>query len=267
MTTASGKQLPMGFRFGYIFELNANGRPKATGVTPYEGIPFYGSQAFTLNFPEAQRITHYGEDRTLASAFLASKDPVIGELRSAVDNLDLDAVLSGNKKFEVGEAAMLAAQTDNQGNEPVVGGLFYQKSLDLTSKRARWRTFLIPSMIVQPIPSGFAEGVESARYPIICNPSGAHLWGTPMTLNTEGALEAAVFRGMTEGKPKLVAFLGDGTTLAFPLPANAPALSTDKIVVVKNGAEVTSGITLATTGVTFAVAPALNDDIDIFYEH
>ncbi len=267
MTTASGKQLPMGFRFGYIFELNANGRPKATGVTAYEGIPFQGAQAFTLNFPESQRITHYGEDRPLASAFLPSKDPVTGELRSAVDNLDLDAVLSGNKKFEVGEAAMLAAQTDNQGNEPVVGGLFYQKSLDLSTKRARWRSFLLPSIIVQPIPSGFAEGSESARYPIICNPSSAHLWGTPMTLNIEGALEAAVFRGMTEGKPKLVAFLGDGTTTVFPLPTSAPALSTDKIVVVKNGTEVTSGITLATTGVTFAVAPALNDDIDVFYEH
>ena len=71
---------------------------------------------------------------------------------------------------------------------------------------------------------------------------------------------------MSFGKPKMVAWKGDGTITAFNLPTNAPALATSKMTVWKNGTIVTTGLTKTTTTLTFTTAPAAGDIVVCLYE-
>jgi hypothetical protein len=262
----TGNQLAVGLRYGVAFALNAAGRPAATGATAYTGVEFAGAKAFTLNVPEPRRIAHVGDDRVLAVDYLPPTEPVTGEIRTARGSLELDALLSGAKVGALGEASYLARASDRQGSEPQVGLLLYQQSLEAASRLRRWRVIVIPATRCIPMPAGMEEAAAEFRYSLAPSPSQTHLWGAPLSLATDGATEAAYLELMTEGKPKLVAFKADGTAVLFSFPTGAPALDVEKIVVWKNGTIVSTGVTKAVTGLTFAAAPTSGDEIVAFYE-
>lgn len=266
MANASSNQYRVGFRFGAVFELNANGRPNATSTTFYEGLEFKGPKAFNFSTPEVRQISHYGWDRVAAVDFLPSTDPVSGEILVSQQYFDLDALLLNLVKYNIGETTMLAGATDQQGNEPDVGLLLYAQALDASTKLRNWNFIIIPKARFNVLPGGWDENSAEHRYPFVASPSANHLWGATMAVATEGATEAAYHRGHSIYKPKLVAALGDGSTVAFTFPATAQAADTNKVAVYVNGTVVSTGITVATTGVTFDTAPALNADIDVLYE-
>jgi len=266
MSNASGQQYAVGLRYAVVFELNTDGRPNATAQTAYEGLEFKGPKAFSLNTPEPRQISHYGWDRVAAVDYLPPTEPVSGEITVSQEDLDLDALLENVTKFNVGEATLLAGASDQQGSEPDVALLLYQQSLDATTKIRNWRFIIIPKARVKALPGGMDENAGENRYTFVAAPSANHLWGAAMVSGTEGAEEAAFFRGQAVYKPKVVAYLGDNSTVLFSFPAAAQAANTDKVAVFVDGTEQTSGITVATTGVTFTTAPALDADIVIFYE-
>jgi len=187
-------------------------------------------------------------------------------MQTAKNNFTLDALLSGVDVATIGEAKILARATDQQGYEPQIGLLLYQQSLDASSRLRRWRWHILPMTKVVPMAAGMSDQAATFDYQIAPTPTNYHLWGTALALNTEGATEAVVIEGMSEGKPNIVAWLGDGTEDEFLFPTSKAAIDVDKVEVWKNGTLVSSGLTVTTTKITFAVAPALNDRIVAFYE-
>lgn len=266
MSATSGKQLPIGLRFAAIFALDANGRPAASTTSAYEGLEIRGPKTFSLTPPDPRQISHMGNDRVLAVDILPPTEPTRGELRASVNDFAVHALLTGTQVKTVGEASEIAYNTDKQGSEPQVGLLLYQQSLSVGDGLRHYRAFVIPLAVCIPKPQGMSENPEDVTYVINPTLSNDRLWGDTLVLADDGITEASIFEYMCEGKPKLVAFLADGTEDEFLFPTSAPAKSTAKIAVFKNGVEITAGITKATTKVTFTSAPTLNDNITVFYE-
>ena len=266
MSATSGKQLSVGLRYAVAFALNSNGTPAASSTSVYEGVQFEGAKAYELTFPESRRITHVGDDRVQAVDYLPPTESVAGKLQTAKNNFTLDALLTGVDVATIGEAKIVARATDQQGFEPQFGLLLYQQSLDAASRLRRWRFHILPIAKAIPQSSGMGDQAAVFDYQIAPTPTNYHLWGTALALNTEGATEAVVIEGMSEGKPNIVAWLGNGTEDEFLFPTSKPAIDVAKVAVWKNGTLVSSGLTVATTGITFTVAPSNNDRIVAFYE-
>lgn len=268
MTTSSGKQLAVGLRSATVFALNSSGTPLAVApaATPYEGLSIRGAKAFDLQQPQARKISHSGEDRVMMVDFLPAIEAGEAVIRASVDDQDLIALLSNVKKVTVGEATGVAIGTDQQGFEPSVALLLYQQSKDLSLGIRRWRSYIVPSAICYPISSGMNDSPQDETFQIALSPTTKHLWGTALAALTEGATSMQVFKMMTEGRPNIVAWLGDGTEDEFLLPVAKPALSTTKMTVWVNDVVTTTGITKAVTKLAFTAAPTSGDRIVCFYE-
>lgn len=270
MANTSGKQLAVGLRRAVIFALDANGYPAAPGTTVYEGIEIVGPKAFNLTIPEARRISHTGNDRVLALDYLPPLEGVSGELRVASNDIVAKALVSAVNTFIVGEANFMPWGTDKQGSELDLGMLLFQQSLDTDTKSRRWKFYLVPKGRTIPSPASMDENPAEDLYRVAPNPTTKHLWGTALVAGTEGATESALFEGMSEGKPNIVAFKGDGTVVAFVLPTGKPATATAKMKIWQNGVVKAVGTGLASltvTTITFTAAPANGDMVVVWYEY
>jgi len=272
MTTPTGKQFPVGLRSAVVFELDANGYPAATGTGPYEGFEVVGPKAYTLDVPAVRKITFLGNDRALALDFLPATEASSAELRTSADDIPLNSVLGAVNQYSIGEATFMNYQTDQQGAEPDVAMLLFQQSLDTASHLRFYRFHILPKTRAIPVPAGMDENAAEMKYSLAPNPSTKHLWGTSMVVNTEGSLEAGFINGMSKGRPKIVAFKGNGTATAFLFPTSKPAVSVAKVAgvwvdgVLKAGGG--SDYTAAITGITFdAPAPGSGAMIVAFYEY
>lgn len=270
MTTASGKQLAVGLRRAVLFALDANGYPAAPGTTVYEGIELVGPKAFALTIPEARRISHTGNDRVLALDYLPPLEGVSGELRVASNDLVAKALVSAVNTFVIGEANLMPWGTDKQGSEVDLGVLLFQQSLDTSTKSRRWKFYLLPKARVIPAPASMDENAAEDLYRMAPNPTTRHLWGTALANGTEGASEMSLAEGMSESRPNIIAFKGDGTVVAFALPTDKPASSTAKMKIWKDGVVQTVGSGLASltvTTITFSAAPASGAMVVCWYEY
>lgn len=265
MTTPSGNQLAVGARKGYVFALNSAGLPAAPDTSPYEGLEIRGLKAADLQIPDPRVIQHGGNDRLLATDFLPSMEAITGEIRTANLGQELNATLSNVNQFAVGEINFVPWGTDQQGSEIDIGFLIFQQSLDTDTKIRRWRNIVAPRVRAIPILSGMNEQPAEQRLRVVASPTSKHLWGTSLVVGTEGATEMTFAEGMSEYKPKLVAWKADGTEDNFLFPAAFQAQSTAKVKVWDNGTLVTP--TVATTGVTFVGAPTDGHIIVALYEY
>jgi hypothetical protein len=253
---------PVGFRFGTVYELNANGRPKADSSSiSYIGFEFSGPKAYNLAIPDTRKIAHVGKDRVIVNDQLPTLEVTTAEVRVSTLDFDMDALLQNVKKFTVGQATLLARGTDQQGAEPTVGMLLYQQSKDVATGLRNWHFHIIPATQCVPIPAPFTENPEDHRYSLTPTPSRKHLWGVTLTLGVEGAEEAGIFDGKMSHRPFLDNYLGDGTEDEFFL--THPSYDNTYAVFV-NGV-VANGVTKTVEKVTFNSPPALDADIQIFY--
>lgn len=269
MATTSGKQLSVGLRRAVLFALDADGFPLATGTGAYTGIEVIGPKAFDLTIPDARRITHTGNDRVLAIDYLPPTEPVTGELRVGASDIEAKALLTNVETFTVGEANLMPWGTEQQGSELDVGLLLFQQALDATTKSRRWKFYVIPKARAIPAPASMNENPAEDRYQIAPNPTGYHLWGTALALNTEGAIEMSMAEGMAEGRPNIIAFLGDGSEDTFLFPVDKPPTDVAKVVVWVDGVLQTPTElgTITTTEIPFDVIPGASAVIVVYYEY
>ncbi len=259
MANTSGIQWGVGLRRAVVFPLNSDGTLKATSTTVYEGLEFSGPRAFDITYPDARLITNPGNDRVRDQMYLPPTDPVKCELRTGFDDQAINAALMGVSQFTVGESTLVPFGTDKQGSEADIALLLYQQAHD-DSKLTRWRYVMIPRARAIPMPAGMNDNALETRYSVSISPSTKHIWNVALQAGTEGCTEMALADGMAEGKPAIVAWKADGTATVFSFPTDKQAISTAKINLfdASTGAEVTVGITKATSGITYGVAPAAN---------
>jgi hypothetical protein len=270
MTSASGLQYGAGFRCGIAFEIDqTTGRLKGTSPSiPYMGVRFVGAKSWNLNIPKQRRIFHTDADRVGAADFLPPTETAGATIAVSADNMDLDAILTGNKKTALGEAVSMAVLSSNQGYEPLIALHLWQQSLDTSSRLRTWRSWLVPRAKAVPMDSGFADKEVDGQYDVMMTPSSTNIFGVNLSTSFDGATDSQLFKTMTQGRPAIAAWLADGYTTEFTFPVGyTPAISAAKVAVYVNGVLKSSGITVTTTKVTFDVAPLANDDVDIFWEY
>lgn len=273
MSAPTGIRSGVGFRNAVIFPLTTTGLPEpgAASATAYEGILVSGAKVLTINEPEPRRITHIGDDTVLTLDFLPPTEAATAELHTGKTNDPLDAAVSGVKAFTVGEMSMLGVATDQRGYEPQVGLIGYRQAQDTDPASATyglraWDFRIMPKAWLYTRDNGYNDQPEDRVYSVTPAYCSAHLWGTAFSAGTEGMLRSQMLRGVSFGKPKMVAWKTDGTITAFNLPTAHPATATTKMTVWLDGALVSAGITKTVSAVTYAVAPATGKVLVCFYE-
>jgi hypothetical protein len=255
-----------GLRYACVLELNSSGTPKATNTTAYEGSQFKGSTAFELTIPEARKITGLGEDGITQVVYLPPTEGATGNLNVEASDPAIATMLDGTKIATIGEMSIIGLGTDKQGFEPQVALMLFQAARGLVTGKVYWHTFIIPSAQVVRKAGGMTADKSITVYQIAPNRISKHLWGTAFANATEGYLSAQIIEAWSNYPMRMASFVADGTAVDFSFPADWPAVQTTGIKVWKNDVLVSSGITLSTTKVTFAVAPTLADRIDTIRE-
>ncbi len=269
MPQSTGIQYGSGFRFGCLYELNASGRIKGNSASvAYQGLPFVGNKAWTLTIPKQRRINHINADRVGAADFLPPTEAASGSISVGADNQVMDAVITGNKQVIMGQAATIADLSSNQGFEPMIALLLWQQALDSVTRLRCWRSFLIPRAKAIPMSYGFADREVDGSYDVLMTPSSTNILGAALTNLIDGATDAQLFRAMTAGRPAINAWVGDGYTVEFLFPDGlTPTVDVASVTVWLDGVKQTTGFTVSTTGVTFDAAPAVDVDVDFFWEY
>jgi len=272
MTAPGVVRSGVGFRHVVVIPLNADGYPNATDTTPYEGTQISGAQALTIDDPEPRDIVHFGDDRVFQRDVLPPTTPISGELRVRKISDTVDAALGDDASFTVGEAKMFGIGSDNKGDENQVAILAYRQALNSDTSsgdygKRYWEARLFPRAYVIGRESGFEDSPEEKAYAVRPLFVKEHLWGEAFATGTEGFEQAQGIRIVSEYKPKVVGFLGDGSQVTFVLPTSYPAQATGKMLMWNNGVEQTAGYTFRITDIVFSSAPSDGDDIVLFYEY
>lgn len=266
MTAPGGKTLSGGLQRAVLFELDTNGYPAASGTTAYEGMEVIGPKAFDLTIPDVTKIVHKGNDRVLATQFLPPGEGATAQLHVASADNEINAALTGVKEYTIAEMSMMSWVTDQQGNEPNVGALMVEASLNAVSKLGTRKFYIFPAARAIPRAAPMPEAAAAETLvDMALNPSTKHLWGTALGTGTEGAGEAAFDSGESNYRPNLVAFKGNNSNTVFLLPTDKPAVATANMKVWKDGA--VQAPTLATTSITFSSAPGTGAIVVCLYEY
>lgn len=268
MTAPSVIRSGVGLRDVQIFALDANGYPAATSTTAYAGIDVSGVRNVTINDPEPRQISHFGDDRIFALDVLPPTEPLTGEMVVSKTNDTVDAALTGNKSITVGEAKLFGVNTDLKGSENQVAIIAYQQSLDTDPAAATfgkrvWEFKVMPRAWIIPRENSLDENPTARTYTLRPNFVTQHVWGTAFAVATEGFTQAQLLRGVSEYKPRIVSFKGDGSTTTFAV--GETVVSTAKYVVWDNGVTSTT-FTGGTTSIVFSPAPTSGHMIVAYYE-
>lgn len=302
MTAPTTVRSTAGFRSVVLFELNAAGYPIGTNtlhaMTPYTvsgsaisgsagatvaagtavggsvgyyGIPHSGGKVLTINDPAPRVIPHIGDDAIINLQILPATEPASGELRVDKTNDIVDAIVGNVKKFTIGEANMLGGITSQRGYENQVGALAYSAGQDADPDSSNfganlWDFRVFPKVTLFQRDTGYGQEANERLYSFTPNFVTAHLWGVAFSMAVEGFKRGQILRGVSQYKPFIVSYLGDGSTTGFPFDSAMPAASASKVAVWKNGVLQSSGMSVSVRGISFAVAPASNDVIVVFGE-
>lgn len=272
MTAPNTIRSGVGFRHVQMLALGSDSHPAATDTSAYAGVQISGARSLTLNDPEPRQIVHLGDDRPFALDVLPPTEPITGELTVGKVNDVVDALLSDDASFTIGEAKLFPFGSDNRGDENQVAILCYRQTIDTDPDSAnfgsrRWEFRIFPKCYVIPRENGLTPDPEARMYTVRPQYVKAHLWGTSLSTSTEGAEQVQGFRGISEYKPRLVSFLGDNSETTFTFETAYPAQSTGKVAVFVDGVLQTADYTAATDSIEFTTAPTTDANVDIVYEH
>ena len=242
-----------------------------SGSVGYYGIGVTGARTMTLNDPNPRVIPHIGDDAVFSLQVLPPTEPLSGELNVDKTNDIVDAIVSNVKKMTIGEANFMGQSTNQRGYENQVGLLAFSAAQDTDPNSTTfgtnyWDFRIMPKAILFTRDSGYGQEANMRVYNVSPMYTTSHLWGVQYTKAVEGFTRGQLERGVSQYKPIVCGFAGDGSTVAFPFDSANPAYSAAKVTVWKNGTVVSAGITKSLSGVVFTVAPIVTDVISVFYE-
>jgi hypothetical protein len=304
MSAPSTVRSTAGFRSLVLFELNSSGYPiggsslmksvpyvvtsgsviastttslavgvAISGSVPYYGIQHSGAKVLTINDPLPRVLPHIGDDGVFSLQVLPALEPANGELRLDKTSDIIDAIAGNVKKFTIGEANLLGSVTGQRGYENQVGAIAYSFAQDTDPESTAfgasvWDFRIFPKATVFQRDTGYGQEVNERQYSFTPAYVASHIWQTAFTVATEGFLRAQIIRGVSQYKPVLVSWLGDGSAKGFPFDSQKPPQAAAKIACWKNGVLMTTGSAYQPSllGVHFSTAPTANDVIVAFYE-
>ncbi len=274
MTIMSG----YGLALLQILDRATDGTPASTSATVYSGLRTSGL-TFALTFPDHEDVVFNGDDRPMGRLIIPPTGLVTGEITAEQQSFELMALFSGGLTTETvgasSEASWILGPGNNlEGQENPVIIVANQQAIDTEAGSAtlgnsyyKWAVVL--NAKVTPKPAGFENGTKSTEtYMVWPNTASKIFTGQSLSASVSGATSGVVVFGKSSYKIRVVAATGDGATTAFTFETGFPAAvaNATHISVYKNGTEVVAGLTLATTSVTFSVAPASNDKVVIVYQ-
>ena len=242
-----------------------------SGSVGYYGIKWGGAKVLTINDPTPRVIPHVGDDGVICLQVLPALEPASGELRLDKTNDIVDAIAANVNKFTIAEANLLGSITSQRGYENQVGALAYSFGQDTDPDSTNfgstvWDFRIFPKATVFQRDSGYTQEINERTYSFTPAYATKHLWGTEFSMATEGFIRGQIIRGVSQYKPVVVSYLGDGATKAFVFNSEVQAYSADKMAVWVDGVLQSDGITKSVKGVVFGTAPTANAVVVVFYE-
>lgn len=253
----------VGTRYGVLIPLDADGLPSANSSSAdmYQGTMIAGIKTAATQDPEPQRITHYGQDRPFAQDSLPPTTVGSFTITAANVNLILDAMAEGNNVVTINEGVWRAGNSDQRGNEPIVGAMFYRQALDTKpgsgtfGKLRQWNIRIYPAARISPTTQSFDAAATDKSYAGTPTPTGLTIWGQTYTEATWGNSYAEYTEGVQNYEPRLCWALGNGTITAFRPPV-APATTTSLDVWVDGTLTATTGVNTSVTNPAFTLGAA-----------
>ena len=252
-----------GTRKGIVYELDATyGLPKATSTSPYVGVEIYGIRGLQLTQTNVRRIAHYDGDRVGLTQILPTLDVPSGTITVDGADLTLGSILGSVTKTTVSGMELMPMMSDQQGDEPNVGLIVYQAARKTTGVTG-WHFHIVPTTQLVAQPGSFGDNNYETVYQMSPSASLKHLWGLAFSTSTDGTESSALIEGFAPYKPRVTAWLADGTEDVFAFDAALNATDTSyKLYQAIAGvvSEVTVGVTKAVDDITFATGsiPANN---------
>jgi hypothetical protein len=280
MAAPGSKRTYQGLRYVQILALDSNGIPAAPDTNAYDGVQLEGANSLVINSPDVQVAVHRGDDRVYQTAILPPTDPLTAVVTASKMNNEVDAVLSDDKNFTVGEWRMMLMNSTTLGNENEVAVLAYSEAQEAGGTAAdgsrRYEFRLFPNCTLHRRYPGLAGDALSVtkEYALNAKFVTKHPWGVAFATATEGGTRAQGVEGVAVQKPHIVAFKGDASQKTFVFPtAPAPANTTKIKVWEVSGAVgtlqvITTDYTLSTTTqFVMVTAPADGDYVVAIYEY
>jgi hypothetical protein len=272
-----------GLQTGRVYELNAKGRPKGTGLTAYTGISVYASKAYSPSLPTVRKVPHVGNDRLLKTQIFPGQEPATADFSVGAEDLDLIAMIGGYTIKEIAGMRLLPYLTDLQGKEKSVGIILSQAALSKLTSTQGYRTTIIPvaKMVLARL-AGAGDAPIDNVFDVSINASTNHLWGQPLSavdvygvptgVPETGAAEAGLWSGFTTYETVIASFIA-GAGAVFDFPAAEPAANATDLAVFTAGATDDYSVlvdpadyTAMTTGVTFDTPPGAGVEVNILYQ-
>lgn len=254
----------VGTRYGVLIPLDTDGLPSinTTTAVPQQGTLIAGIQTATTNDPEPQRFTHVGQDRPYAQDTLPPNTVGNFTITAGNVNLILDAMAEGNNVVTINSNGVWrAGNSDQRGNEPIVGAMFYRQALDTYpgsstfGQLRQWNLRIYPAARVSPTTQPYDAGINSKSYAGTPTPTGRTIWGQTYTEATWGNSYAEYTEGVVNYEPRLNWWRGNGTLTAFQL-SHPPASSADIDVWIDGTLTAPSAVNTSTTNPAFTLTTA-----------
>lgn len=222
----------VGTRYGVLIPLDSDGLPSIQSSTavPQQGTMIAGIKTATTSDPQPQRFTHYGQDRPQAQDSLPPTE--VGTWVVTADNVNLlvDAMAEGNTVVTINQGVWRAGNSDQRGNEPIIGAMFYRQALDTKpgsgtfGKLRQWNIRIYPASRVAPSTQSYEAGITDKTYQGTPTPTGLTIWGQQYTEAVWGNSYAEYQEGIQNYEPRLNWWLANGTLVAFQL-SHPPAVA------------------------------------------
>src|SRR5688572_16227680 len=268
MAVATEVTSGVGTRNGFFFPLDSDGLPSvgATSAVPVQGTMLFGIKTASTSDPEPQRIVHYGNDRPYAQDSLPPTEIGTVAVTLAAGNLILDAMAEGNLVRTIGNTVWRAGNSDQRGNEPIMGAMFYRQALDTElgsptfGKLRQWNIRIYPAARWSPATASFEAAATEKTINGTPTPTGQTIWGENYNESSWGNSFAEYTEGVANYEPRLNAWLGNGTLTAFQL-SHPPASSSELLVWVDGTLTTPSAVNVSTTNPAFTLSSAAGTNL------
>lgn len=260
----------VGARYAVIFNLGSDGLPDIndSSATLVNGSLIQGLKTVTVNDPDPQRFTHYGDDNPFAQDSLPPTEVGNITITVAKQNKVIDAMIEGNKVVTKGQMTMRAANTDKMGNEPQVMFMAFQQALDTDKssetfgKLRQWQAYLWPSLRLSGKTKSMEQGISDKSYAGTPTKVTETPWNESFSESTWGNVQAEYIDITCDYQPRINVGIGNGTLTAFSL--THPPVDSDRLWIVVGGTPSTpTSVNTSSTNPAFTLAtpPGTTDDI------